>query len=94
MEIIFIKLICGLILFMLLLVLYENDILRKTYEEIYTNPILNKGLYLLGDILYIIGGSTMASVVWVLISTTFGFYYGHFAVGLIFYTLGRYLRKD
>lgn len=94
MEIIFIKIISGLILFIILLFLRELGVLRHIYEEFYTHPSTKTLIFISGDLLYVVGGSVIASVVFTLTTTPYGFCYGTFFVGITFIVLGLYLRKE
>lgn len=80
------------IIFMLFL--RELGIPKRIYEEIYTNPVTRKLLKIFGDVLYMIGGSIVAAVIFAyLIDTAKVFYFTAFIVGLAFVILGAYLRK-
>ena len=92
METFFYKLILFELLFILLLLLRKLGTLERIYEELYTHPSTKKILYSVGDILYAVGLSVMASVVFTLTTTTLGFFSGTFSLGLLFVSLGLYLR--
>ena len=77
-----------------MLFLRELGIPKRIYEEIYTNPITRKFLKIFGDVLYMIGGSVAAAVIYAyIVDANKIFYFAAFAVGLSFVMLGAYLRK-
>lgn len=77
-----------------MLFLRELGIPKRIYEEIYTNPVTRKLLKIFGDVLYMIGGSIVAAVIFAyIIDTEKVFYITAFIVGLVFVILGAYLRK-
>lgn len=77
-----------------MLFLRELGIPKRIYEEIYTNPVTRKLLKIFGDVLYMIGGSIVAAVIFAyIIDTEKVFYITAFIVGLAFVILGAYLRK-
>lgn len=78
------------IIFMLFL--RELGIPEKVYMEIYTNPTARKFLKVFGDVLYMIGGSIIAAVIYAYVTGT-GFYLLACIVGFAFVVLGAYLRK-
>jgi hypothetical protein len=80
------------ILFILILFLRELGITTLIYEEIITNPKTKPILKLLGDVLYMVGGSIIGAVVYTFYTSTIGFEILPFMVGLIFVGYGAYLR--
>ncbi|WP_152184418.1 hypothetical protein [Sulfurimonas indica] len=96
MEIILIKIIGGFFLLIFLLLLSELGLLKKWYEEIYTHPESTKVKIffaeLTADIFYVIGGSAVASTVFMLI-TTKSFSVPAFTFGLAFAIIGKYLKE-
>ena len=77
-----------------MLFLRELGIPKRIYEEIYTNPVTRKFLKVFGDVLYMIGGSIAAAVIYAyIVDINKVFYFTAFTVGLAFVLLGAYLRK-
>lgn len=94
MEAILIKIIIFELFVIFMLFLRELDIPIRIYEELYTNPITRKLLKVFGDVLYMIGGSIVAAVIFAyIIEVEKVFYFSAFIVGIIFVILGAYLRK-
>jgi len=97
MEIILIKIISGQILFIFYLLLSELGIFKSFYEELYTHPestaIVKFFGELFSDILYIVGGSTIASAVFLALTTSGGLNTSVFTFGLASAIIGKYLKK-
>lgn len=76
-----------------LLFLREVGIPKLIYEEIYTNPKTKKFILIFGDILYMVGGSIIASVAFAYIVPPYEFMPAPLAIGIAFAAVGSYLRK-
>lgn len=82
------------IFFIFMLFLRELGIPKRVYEELYTNPKTRKLLKIFGDVLYMVGGSIVAAVIFAyIVDINKVFYVTAFIVGIAFVTLGAYLRK-
>jgi ABC-type multidrug transport system permease subunit len=80
------------ILLILTLFLREIGITAYIYEELYTHPFLKSFIKLIGDILYMVGGSVIGAVVYTFYTSDLGFQILPTIVGFIFITYGAYLR--
>ena len=91
------KIVGSEILFIFLLLLSELGLLKQLYEEIYTHPESTKTknffAELIADIFYVIGGSSIASTFFIVITTTEGFNVPAFTFGLSFAIIGKYLKE-
>ena len=81
------------ITFIFMLFLRELGIPKLLYEELYTNPTARKLIPVFGDILYMVGGSIIASVVFAYILPPGIFSISALIVGILFASVGAYLRK-
>lgn len=81
------------VLLIIVLFLRELGITRYIYEELYTNPKLRQIVKLIGDVLYMVGGSIVGAVIYTFYTSTLGFQVLPFIVGVIFIAYGAYLRK-
>ena len=88
MKIILIEIILIFILF-----IRELGLPKLLYEELYTNPTARKMIPVFGDILYMVGGSIIASVVFAYIIPPGIFSSSALIVGILFASVGAYLRK-
>lgn len=88
MEIILIEIILIFILF-----IRELGLPKLLYEELYTSPKARKMIPVFGDILYMVGGSIIASVVFAYIVPPGIFSISALIVGILFASIGAYLRK-
>jgi hypothetical protein len=93
MEII-IKVIILELLLIFLLLLRAIGVTRRIYEELYTNPNTRIILILMGDILYMIGGSVVGAVVYTLFTTDQSFYFEAFVAGTVLIAVGAYLKRE
>ncbi len=88
MKIVLIEIILIFILF-----IRELGLPKLLYEELYTNPTARKMIPVFGDILYMVGGSIIASVVFAYIVPPGIFSISALIVGILFASIGAYLRK-
>jgi len=97
MEKLLLDIIIGIVVLIFLLLLSELGILKKVYEEIYTHPESTKTMTffaeIIADMFYIIGGSSVASSVFMAITTTEGISVKAFTFGLAFAIIGKYLKE-
>lgn len=91
---IMIKILILEFLFIILLFLRELGVPRIIYEELYTNPKTRVLLSVFGDVLYIVGGSIIASVVYSYLTSGVILNIAALLVGISLTALGAYLRKD
>jgi hypothetical protein len=98
MEIILFKIVSGIILFIIYLLFSELGVFKAVYEELYTHPestaIKKFCGSLISDIFYIVGGSTIASTVFMVLTTTQGLNVSTFTWGLVFAIIGKYLKEN
>ena len=95
MEEILLKSIILQILFIFLLLLNELGVLRRIYEELYTNPKTKVLIYVFGDVLYMVGGSILASATYAFLTKEAVDFTMTSVVGIIFVFVGAYLKgKD
>ncbi|WP_418181285.1 hypothetical protein ACNSOL_12315 (plasmid) [Aliarcobacter lanthieri] len=87
------KIILIEIIFIFILFIRELGLPKLLYEELYTNPIARKMIPVFGDILYMVGGSIIASVVFAYILPPSIFSVSALMVGILFASIGAYLRK-
>ena len=87
------ELVLLILLFIFILFIRELGIPKLLYEELYTNPTARKMIPVFGDVLYMVGGSIIASVVFAYIIPPCIFSFSALMIGISFVTVGAYLRK-
>jgi hypothetical protein len=93
MEALLMKLLLFEFAFVFLLTLRETGVTAYVYEVVYTHPAFERRVKLFGDVLYMVGGGVMTSVLFAALTSTDAFFLGTFVVGLLFTSLGAYLKK-
>ena len=58
------------VIFIFILLIKELGIPKLLYEELYTNPTARKLIPVFGDVIYMVGGSIIASSVYALMEPT------------------------
>lgn len=81
------------VIFIFVLLIKELGIPKLLYEELYTNPTARKLIPVFGDVIYMVGGSIIASSVYALIEPTSTLSASALLIGILFVMLGAYLRK-
>lgn len=87
------ELVLLILLFIFILFIRELGIPKLLYEELYTNPTARKMIPVFGDVLYMVGGSIIASSVYALIEPTSTLSVSALLIGILFVMFGAYLRK-
>ena len=81
------------VIFIFILVIKELGIPKLLYEELYTNPTARKLIPVFGDVIYMVGGSIIASSVYALMEPTSTLSVSALLIGILFVMFGAYLRK-
>ena len=81
------------VIFIFILLIRELGIPKLLYEELYTNPTARKLIPVFGDVIYMVGGSIIASSVYALMEPTSTLSVSALLIGILFVMLGAYLRK-
>ena len=81
------------VIFIFILLIRELGIPKLLYEELYTNPTARKLIPVFGDVIYMVGGSIIASSVYALIEPTSTLSVSALLIGILFVMFGAYLRK-
>ena len=81
------------VIFIFVLLIKELGIPKLLYEELYTNPTARKLIPVFGDVIYMVGGSIIASSVYALMEPTSTLSVSALLIGILFVMFGAYLRK-
>jgi hypothetical protein len=81
------------VIFIFILLIKELGIPKLLYEELYTNPTARKLIPVFGDVIYMVGGSIIASSVYALMEPTSTLSVSALLIGILFVMFGAYLRK-
>ncbi len=81
------------VIFIFILLIRELGIPKLLYEELYTNPTARKLIPVFGDVIYMVGGSIIASSVYALMEPTSTLSVSALLIGILFVMFGAYLRK-
>ena len=81
------------VIFIFILLIKELGIPKLLYEELYTNPTARKLIPVFGDVIYMVGGSIIASSVYALMEPTSTLSVSALLIGILFVMFGAYLRE-
>lgn len=74
-------------------VIRHTGVLTKIYLELFTNPFTSKIIIIIGDVLYMVGGSVIAASIYALLETGETSFIAFFA-GVFFTSIGSILKKN